>query len=147
MIVRPPTDYELPSVDRLMASRSADGKTAREAVLELVDPARVLVANNGQAFGYALSRPTVSLVGPGNSSADWNEKAIQEVVRQFNAAAIVIDVNDIFMPSPFVRQLAQGRTPSWMKLAYRSSEVLVYQPLSRATEPKEALQISQRPAL
>jgi hypothetical protein len=145
MIVRPPTDYEPPSVDRVMDSRSADGKTAREAVLELVDPARVLVANNGQAFGYALSRPTVSLVGPGNSSADWNEKAIQEVIRQYHAAAIVIDVNE-FLPSPFVRQLAQGEAPSWMKLAYRSSQVLVYEPLSGPARSKESL-ASRQPAL
>jgi hypothetical protein len=147
MVVRPPTDYALPSADGLMASTSADGKTARAAVLELVDPARVLVANNGQAIGYALDRTTVSLVSPANSAMDWNEKTIQDVVRKFNAAAIVIEVHDIFMPSPFVRQLAQGEAPSWMKLAYRSSDVLVYQPLSRTVQSDKSLQISQRPAL
>jgi hypothetical protein len=143
MFVRPPTDYERPPVAQIMDSRSADGKTARQAVLELVDPARVLVANNGQAFGYALRRPTVSLVSPANSAVDWNEKTLENVVRHYHAAAIVIDVHDVFMPSPFVRQLAQGEAPSWMKLAYRSSDVLVYEPLSGTAKSKESLQVSQ----
>jgi hypothetical protein len=66
---------------------------------------------------------------------EWNEKAIHDVVYRYNAAAIVIYVpiagqwdNGDFMPSPFVRQLAQGEAPSWMKLVYRSSEFLVYEP-------------------
>jgi hypothetical protein len=146
MIVRPPAEYGLPPIALLMDSKSADGKTAREAILELVDPARVLVANNGQAFGYALRRPSVSLVSPANSAMDWNEKTLENVFRQYNAAAIVIDVHDVFMPSPFVQQLAQGEAPSWMKLAYRSSDVLVYEPLSRTEKSKESL-ASQQPAL
>jgi hypothetical protein len=66
---------------------------------------------------------------------EWNEKAVQKAVRQFNAAAIVVYVptvtqwnDDDFVPSPFVRQLAQGTAPWWMKLVYRSHELLIYAP-------------------
>jgi hypothetical protein len=138
LVVRPPSDYAPSSVATLMDSTSIDGKTAHAAVLELVGPARVVVANNGQAIGYVLERPTVSLVEPHYSAVEWNEKAIHDVVYQYNAAAIVIYANNDFMPSPFVRQLAQGEAPSWMKLVYRSSEFLVYEPLARRAKSKES---------
>jgi hypothetical protein len=71
---------------------------------------------------------------------EWKEKAVRQVVDQFNAAAIVIYVptasewnNKDFVPSPFVRQLAQGDAPSWMKLVYRSNELMIYAP--RLTAP------------
>jgi hypothetical protein len=147
MVVRPPTEYAPSSFAGLVDSTSADGKTARAAVLELADPTRVVVANYGQAIGYALRRPTVSLVDTNYSPLEWNEKAIQDVVYQYHAAAIVIYANNRFMPSPFVRQLAHGEAPSWMKLVYRSSDFLVYEPLSRDVRPKESLHISQRPVL
>ena len=134
LVVRP-SSFDPSSVAKLMHSTSIDGKAAHAAVLELVGPTRVVVANNGQAVGHVLGRPTVSLVGPRYNAVEWNEKAIHDVVHQYNAAAIVIYVpiaaqwdNGDFMPSPFVRQLAQGEAPSWMKLVYRSSEFLVYEP-------------------
>ncbi len=135
LVVRPPSSFDSSSVAKLMDSTSIDGKAAHAAVLELVGPTRVVVANNGQVIGHVLERPTVSLVGPHYSAVEWNEKAIHDVVYQYNAAAIVIYVpiagqwdNGDFVPSPFVRQLAQGEAPSWMKLVYRSSEFLVYEP-------------------
>jgi hypothetical protein len=126
-------------------SASVDGKTARTAVLQLVDPARVVVANYGQAVGYALGRPTVSLIGPGLSPVEWDEKATHDVVDHYNAAAILIYTNNHFMPSAFIRQLAQGNAPSWMRLVYRSSEFLVYEPLSRTSKSDQSLHLSQRP--
>jgi hypothetical protein len=139
IVVRPPTDYRPPSFTGLMDSASVDGKTAREAVLDLADPARVVVANYGQAIGHVLGRPTVSLVDTNYSPVEWDEKAIHDVVDRYNAAAIVIYANSHFMPSAFIRQLAQGEAPSWMKLVYRSSEFLVYEPLSRTTKSNKAL--------
>jgi len=130
-----------------MDSTFVDGKTPRAAVLELADPTRVVVANYGQAVGHVLRRPTVSLVDQSYSPVEWNEKAIYDVVYQYNAAAIVIYANNSFLPSPFVRQLAQGEAPSWMKLVYRSSDFLVYKPLSRNARSNESLPISQRPVM
>lgn len=116
-------------------TRTVEGISAQSMVRSLTGPTGVIVANNGQAVGHVLGRPTVSLVGPHYSAMEWNEKAVREAVHQFNAAAIVIYVptaaesnNDDFVPSPFVRQLAQGDAPSWMKLVYRSNELLIYAP-------------------
>jgi hypothetical protein len=145
MVIRPPIDDAPPSVGRLLDSASVDGETARAAVLRLVDPARVVVANYGQAVGYALGRPTVSLVSPDLSPVEWDEKATHAVVDRYNAAALVIYANNHFMPSAFIRQLAQGKAPSWMRLVYRSSEFLVYEPLSRTMKSDESLPLSQPP--
>jgi hypothetical protein len=147
MDVRPPTDYAPPSVAGILDSPSVEGRTARAAVLELVDPSRVVVANYGQTVGYALGRPTVSLVDQSFSALEWNEQAVHDVVDRYDAAAIVIYVNKLFMPSAFVRQLAQGQAPSWVKLTYRSSEFLVYEPLSRRAKSNGSFPISQRPVL
>jgi hypothetical protein len=145
VVVRRPTDAPLPCVGRLLDSAAVDGKTARAAVLQIVDRDRVVVANYGQAVGYALGRPTVSLVSPDLSPVEWDEKTTHSVVDRYNAAAVVIYANNHFMPSAFIRQLAQGKAPSWMKLAYRSSEFLVYEHLSRTSKSDESLHLSQRP--
>jgi hypothetical protein len=133
--------FRLPPVDRASAVASqmdvvsSDGTSARAAILDHVGANSVIVANNGQAVGYVLGLPTVSLVGPHYSSIEWNEGAIRDTVRRFDAGVIVISApqpgapdDSDFIPSSFVRQLALGEAPSWLQLAYRSSDVLVYVP-------------------
>ena len=95
----------------------------------------VIVANNGQAVGFVLGLPTVSLVGPHFSTLEWDEMAVQETVRRFDAGVVVISVpppallgDDDYLPSAFVRRLAVGDAPPWLRLVHRSSDVLVYVP-------------------
>jgi hypothetical protein len=139
MIIRPPTDYSIPSIERLVASRSADGTTAGTVILELAGPEQVIVANDGQAVGHALKRPTVSLAESLYSRAEWNEQAVYDTVGQYDAAALVIYTTELLLPSPFVRDLARGDSPPWMKLVYQSSDVLVYQPVSRMVQLNDIL--------
>ncbi len=127
------TDWR--SVASALDSTSGDGKSARAVIQELAGAGGVVVANNGQTIGHLLARPTVSLVGPFFSKVEWNETAILDTVRQFNARAIVIyvpasdqrDNSDIVLLL-FVRGLTQSDAPSWMRLAYRSDNVIVYAP-------------------
>jgi len=135
LVLRPPSPSDPSSITRIMIAPPVEGISAHSMVRSLTGPAGVIVANNGQAVGHVLGRPTVSLVGSHYSAMEWNEKAVRQAVHQFNALAIVIYVptaaqwnNDDFVPSPFVRQLAQGDAPSWMKLVYRSNELLIYAP-------------------
>lgn len=71
---------------------------------------------------------------PHYSGVEWDEQSMRDTIKRFNAAAIVIYVptaaqwNDDFVPSPFVRQLAQGDAPSWMKLVYQSDQLFIYAP-------------------
>jgi Dolichyl-phosphate-mannose-protein mannosyltransferase len=135
VVIRQPPPPDPSSITGVKSSPSVNGIPVQSIVQSLTGPTGVIVANNGQAVGHVLGRPTVSLVGPHYSAIEWNEKAVQKVVHQFNANAIVIYVptatqsNDAdFVPSPFVRQLAQGNAPSWMKLVYQSKELLIYAP-------------------
>lgn len=129
----PPPDA--PLVAKIIDSVSTEGKSARTAVLDLVGEKGVIVANNGQVIGHVLRRPTVSLVGPHYSSVDWNEKSMRDTIHRYHAEAIVIYFpiarewdDDDYVPSAFVGQLARGDAPSWMKLVYHSSGLLVYAP-------------------
>ena len=88
-------------------------------------------------MGHALERPTVSLAESLYSRVEWNEKAVYDVVGQYNAAALVICTKELLLPSPFVRDLARGESPPWMKLVYQSSDVLVYRPASHVVKLNE----------
>jgi hypothetical protein len=140
LVLKSPSPFDGSSITRIMTAPPVNGILPRSLVRSLTGPSGVIVANNGQAVGHVLVQPTVSLVGAPYSSMEWKEKAVRQVVDQFNAAAIVIYVptasewnNKDFVPSPFVRQLAQGDAPSWMKLVYRSNELMIYAP--RLTAP------------
>jgi hypothetical protein len=127
----PPADRAAPVV-RLLDAPDLVGPTPRAFLASL--PAGTIVANNGQAVGYLLGRPTVSLVGPAFSQTRWDEATLREAVRRFRAVAVVISLPDAgepeadVFPSPFVRRLAQAEPPAWLGLTYRSPRVLVYRP-------------------
>lgn len=129
-----PVDHAA-AVARQMDAIGPDGTSARAVIQSNVGPRGVIIANNGQAIGHVLMRPTVSLVGPHYSNVEWNEKTMRDTVRRFNAQAIVIavpkgeqaDKSDL-IPSVFVRQLAQGEPPAWMSLVHRSGDLMVYVP-------------------
>ena len=133
--------YRQPQVDdaSVVASQmdavAGDGTSARTAVRDHLGANEVIVANNGQAVGFVLGLPTVSLVGPHFSTLEWDEVAVQKTVRRFDAGVVVISVpppallgDDDYLPSAFVRRLAVGDAPPWLRLVHRSSDVLVYVP-------------------
>jgi Dolichyl-phosphate-mannose-protein mannosyltransferase len=135
LVFRQPPPSDPSSITRIKSAPPVQGISVQSIVQSLTGSTGVIVANNGQAVGHVLGRPTVSLVGPHYSGIEWNEEAVQKAVDQFNAKAIVIYVptatqwnDDDFVPSLFVRQLVEGNAPSWMKLVYRSRELLIYAP-------------------
>lgn len=131
-----------PLVDQVAAvaarfDAAAGGITPRAAVLGRVGPHGVVLANNGQAVGHVLGRPTLSMVGPTFSRVVWDEQTVRATVQRFHVAAIVISVppsertdDEDDIPSSFVRQLARGTAPAWLKLEHRSDSVLTYVPVS-----------------
>jgi len=104
-------------------------------IRDLVGPDGVVISNNGQNVAHVVARPTISLVGPTFSSVEWTEQALRDVATQFRAKAIVIYVpegeqwnDDNYIPSSFIRRLANNQPPQWMKLEFRSKHLLVYVP-------------------
>ena len=80
--------FRQPPIDRaaLVASQmdmvSGDGTSARASILAHVGANQVIIANNGQAVGYVLGLPTVSLVGPHYTDVEWDEATIRETARR-----------------------------------------------------------------
>ena len=126
----PRIDEASPVADQLDRIQNG-GISAREAVLKHLGPSRTIMANNGQAVGYDLDLPTVSLVAPIFSDVEWDEGAIRDTLRRFGANVIVISVPQVgapddFLPSPFVQQLALGNAPSWLEQVFRSGDFVIY---------------------
>jgi hypothetical protein len=133
----------LPLVDRFshviaqMNAITDSGITVRDVVAKYAGDNRVIVANNGQAIGYVLRHPTISLVGPHYSQTVWDEAAVRDLVRRYEAAVVVITApnaiqpnEDDLIPAPFVSSLAQGQSPPWLRLVSRAGSIFVYVPVS-----------------
>ena len=133
LVMRRPVVNAAAEVVAMMDGAADNGKAIRSAIGDIVGSG-VILANNGQAVGHVLGVRTVSMVGPMFSTAVWNEAAVRETMQRFKVAAVVISApiagqpEDDELPSPFIRQLASGQSPAWLKLASRSDRILVYVP-------------------
>lgn len=139
VISKPRIDEEAVVLEQF-ASGGTEASASRTAVQQLVGPRGVILANNGQAVGYFLDRPTISTVNPTFSSITWDEQTVRKVVEQFHVAAVVITApvpgqsdEETDLPSPFVQELAQGTAPPWLKLQHRSGSLLAYVPVGQPT--------------
>ncbi|MEH2609793.1 hypothetical protein [Bradyrhizobium sp. AZCC 1693] len=142
--LRNPSPLDVSVLAGPLDSKGSAARSPRAVIRELAGENGVIVANNGQAAGYVLQRPTVSLIGQEFSTVEWNESTLLETAQRFNAAAVLIvgdavarqlsrgigqgaDVkNDL--PSRLVEELAHGNPPQWMKLVHRSDGILIYVP-------------------
>lgn len=133
LVMRRPAVNATAEVASMMNGTTNDGKTIRSAIGDIVGSG-VILANNGQAVGHVLGVPTVSMVGPTFNTAIWDEATVRETIQRFKVAAVVISApiagqpQDDELPSSFIRQLASGQSPAWLKLTSRSARVLVYVP-------------------
>lgn len=144
--LRNPPPLDVSVLARALDSTGSAAKSARAVIQELAGQDGVIVANNGQAVGYVLQRPTLSLVGQEFSTVEWNESTLRATVQRFHVSAVLI-VGDAVaeqlipkilvrpgegvkndLPSRLVEDLAHGNPPQWMKLVHRSGGVLIYVP-------------------
>ena len=136
LVIRKPVDDQEALVAEQFNSGARGVAASRAAVLSLIGPQGAILANNGQAVGYFLGRPTISTVGPTFSDVVWDERTVRETMQRFHITAVVITAptsgrpDDSDIPSPFIEQLAQGSAPAWLKLADRSGMLLTYVPVS-----------------
>jgi hypothetical protein len=88
--------YERPSPARheilalQYAKPAADGLPLLEWVESNIPADDVIVAADGQATGYLLHRPTLSLVGPHFSSVRWGCDEIRKQMKRFNASYLFL---------------------------------------------------------
>lgn len=118
------------AADEVLDSRDPTGLTAREIVLGAAGANGTIVSTNGQAIGYVLQRPTVSLVSPLFSSHVWDEHYLHDTVSQFAARVLIIGSANVEPPSsPFLAHLANGQYPDWLTPLGRTDRAALYRVL------------------
>jgi hypothetical protein len=91
------------------------------------------MSNFGQATGYVLRRPVLSLVEPELRSVTWDESNVRAAMKRFSVKVLVVhriasDARIDAYPSPFVERLATGEVPSWLHKIGESKAVVIYGP-------------------
>ncbi|MEP7294845.1 MAG: phospholipid carrier-dependent glycosyltransferase [Burkholderiales bacterium] len=135
LVIRKPLENQEALVAEQFSAGAGGAAASRAAVLRLTGPQGAILANNGQAVGYFLGRPTISTVGPEFSPVVWDEQTVRDTLRRFDIKAVVITVpapgrpDNGDVPSPFIERLTQGKAPAWLTLVDRSATVLTYAPL------------------
>jgi len=128
-------------------SRLPDARQRTEAILlqpddggrygsikQIIDqeftPGEILASTNGQAAGYVLGRPTLSLVGRPQSLATWDERAVRAELARFGTSCLLVfrdaALSSVVKQSPFLGALAAGQSPSWLQLIGANEGVCVY---------------------
>ena len=130
---QPPAPHDY--VAKRLDTRISKDLTARQAVLSRTGADDVIMANVGQATGYVLHRPTISLIGAHLGAREWNEAAVRETMRRFGVKLLVIytpgpDDAVIPYPSAFIERLAKGDAPGWLHRIGASDAVILYSPAS-----------------
>jgi len=124
----PPQPAQSDAVAEL-ASKDSRGMATSDIIRRLTGAHGTLMATNGQALGYLLGVPTVSLVGPEFSSRRWDEGYVRDTIRRFSVSAVALNR---FSPpggdSDFISDLASGHAPSWLIPVATTPLVVIYRP-------------------
>lgn len=92
----------------------------------------VIVAENGQATGYALKRRTISLVGLQYSNQHWEESDVRRVMERYGAEYLItypgLDprTDSVQTESRFLAHLKQDWEPGWLRVAAQNATVKIY---------------------
>ncbi|HTC94090.1 MAG TPA: hypothetical protein VK699_11595 [Terriglobales bacterium] len=121
------------TVRQQLAQLDDQGKSLRTWLESHLDSRTSIVAAEGQAAGYVLHRPTVSLVEHRFSVVDWTEPQVRQTMTIFRAQYLIVfpqaDPSDApsEYESPFLSSLTNRQCPDWLQIAESSPKVIVYQ--------------------
>ena len=119
----------------------ADLAPVRQFLLDHVPPSGTIVSVNGQAVQYQLQRPVVSVIEPEFSSRSQDEASFHALMKQFSARYLLVFPGEnklAVSPQisiPFLRDLAAGTAPDWMKPAATAAHATVYECADCSTAP------------
>jgi hypothetical protein len=109
------------------------GKSVGAWLESHLDSGTTIVAAEGQAAGYVLHRPTVSLVEHRFSEVDWTEAQVRQTMTVFRAEYLLVfpraeaSTAPSQRESPFLSSLVNRQYPDWLQIAESTPEVIVYQ--------------------
>ena len=74
----------------MYAKPIADGSTLRQWIDSNIGANDVIIATEGQATGYLLHRPTISLISPEYSRARWECDEVKHLMRSYRATYVIL---------------------------------------------------------
>jgi hypothetical protein len=122
------------------------GRSLNELLDQELKPGEVIAATNGQAAGYVLRHPTLSLAGRPYTLVTWNAPQLRAQLARYGAAHLLVfrnpELDSVVDQSPFLQGLAAGQSPPWLQPAGFNRDLYVYRvrisPLDEAdTTPSE----------
>ncbi len=119
--------------DRLAAPMGS-GESLRNWIDEHVPADATIIASYGQPTAYVLQRNTVSLVGHDNSTYNWGQAEMHEVMTRFEANYLILYPDTASHPaaevqneSQFLSALVRGEAlPEWLELAADNNHAKVF---------------------
>ncbi len=117
----------------LLAEAVKPGTTLAQWLREQASPNGAIVAVEGQAVHYILKSPVVAVIPAGDTSRRNDEAAFRSLMIRFRARYLLL-----FPGAPpdriqeensygFLRSLAAGSVPAWLKPAARTRDAAVYE--------------------
>jgi len=108
--------------------------TAMNSLRQLLDnelkPGEVIASTNGQAAGYALNHPTLSLVGRPYSLLNWDAPELANQFARFSITHLLVfrdaALDPVIEQSPFLGELAHGKHPAWLQPVGFNRDLYVY---------------------
>lgn len=85
---RAPAPHEI--LEDLYAQPMAGGQPLLKWVESNIGPNDVIVATDGQATGYLLHRPTISMVGPHFSPVRWECDEVKKQMQRFKSTYVIL---------------------------------------------------------
>jgi hypothetical protein len=119
------------------------GRSLKELLDQQLKPGEVIAATNGQAAGYVLKHPTLSLGGRPYTLLTWNARELGTQLARYGATYLLVfrnaELDSVVDDSPFLKGLAAGQSPPWLRLAGFNRDTYVYRVRISASDATRAL--------
>jgi dolichyl-phosphate-mannose-protein mannosyltransferase len=107
------------------------GRSVKDLLGRELEPNEVIASTNGQAAGYILAHPTLSLVGYPYDLTPWSEPVLHKQIDRFGARHLLVFRDITFDPvireSRFLGALAACRPAApWLQLVNENPSICVY---------------------
>lgn len=133
--------YEL--TQQALLRPDATGRSIKQFLDRKLRPGDVIAATNGQAAGYALNHPTLSLVGRPYGLLSWTAPELRTELARFGATYLLVfrdaRLDPVIEESPFLAALARGASPLWLRLAGFNGDIYVYRVQINTSDAEQAL--------
>jgi hypothetical protein len=127
-----PLPGQAEEVAKLLGEQVEPGISMQRWLQNTLPPKATLVATDGQAVHYVLGQPVVSIIEPKFSRHFWDEAGIRTLMRQRRISYFLLfpgappDSVPEQQSTPFLKALSAGRPPSWLSVAARTPDVILY---------------------